>query len=299
MKMENWFWILGWFLSILTMTWNGVIIFLVFSRRHLRTKTNTFVVSLAVADFFVGANVIPSMFFLERTGRNYSLHRGLMVIKWLFLDASVMNMCSLVLDRYLAVVKPFKYLTLMTSGRVILLSSFSWGVSVAFILVESFLLFSLNTTVALHTLHLLAFVLFYLFPCLMITFCFASMLRVICKQNQVATFLGRQLRCNKRREKSALIMMTIVVSLFLVFCGLNIRCIFAVIVNDKCDRGKYRDLILVLNSAVNPLAYAFFKEDLKREINKLFCKVTSRNGNNRVEPCNKKSSRSILASSTL
>ena len=69
--------------------------------------------------------------------------------------------------------------------------------------------------------------------------------------------------------------------------------------NDKCDRGKYRDLILVLNSAVNPLAYAFFKEDLKREINKLFCKVTSRNGNNRVEPCNKKSSRSILASSTL
>ena len=100
-------------------------------------------------------------------------------------------------------------------------------------------------------------------------------------------------------EKSALIMITIVVSLFLVPCGLNIRCIFAVIVNDKCDRGKYRDLILVLNSAVNPLAYAFFKEDLKREINKLFCKVTSRNGNNRVEPCNKKSSRSILASSTL
>ena len=32
MKMETWFWILGWFLSILTMTWNGVIIFLVFGR---------------------------------------------------------------------------------------------------------------------------------------------------------------------------------------------------------------------------------------------------------------------------
>ena len=115
------------------MTWNGVIIFPVCSRQHLRTKTNAFVVSLAVADFFVGANVIPSMFFFERTGRNYSLYRGLVVIKWLFLDASVMNMCSLVLDRYLAVVKPFKYLTLMTSERVILLSSSSWGVSIAFI----------------------------------------------------------------------------------------------------------------------------------------------------------------------
>jgi len=88
MKMETWFWILGWFLSILTMTWNGVIIFLVCSRRHLRTKINAFVVSLAVADFFVGVNVIPSMFLLERTGRNYSLYRALMAIKWLFLDAS-------------------------------------------------------------------------------------------------------------------------------------------------------------------------------------------------------------------
>lgn len=273
MKMENWFWILGWLLSILAMTWNGVIIFLVWSRRHLRTKTNAFIVSLAVADFFVGASVIPSIFFLERTGRNYSLYRGLMAIKWLFLDASVMNMCSLVLDRYLAVAKPFKYLTFLTSGRVILLSSFSWGVSVAFILAESFLLFSLNTTVALRTLFLLAFILFYLFPCLMIIFCFASMLRVIYMRNQVATFLGRQLRCNKRREKSALIMMTIVVSLFLVFCGLNIRCIFAVIANDKCDRGKYKDLILVLNSTVNPLAYAFFKGDLKKEVNRCSAKL--------------------------
>ena len=163
------------------MTWNGVIIFLVCSKRHLRTKTNAFVVSLAVADFFVRVNVIPSMFLLERTGRNYSLHRGLMAIKWLFLDASVMNMCSLVLNHYLAVVKPYKYLTLMTSGRVILLSSFSWGVSVAFILVESFLLFSLNTTVALHTLFLLAFVLFYLFPCLMITFLHQCYALFICK----------------------------------------------------------------------------------------------------------------------
>ena len=47
--------------------------FLVCSRRHLRTKTNAFVISLAVAHSFVGANVIPSMFFLERTGHNYSL----------------------------------------------------------------------------------------------------------------------------------------------------------------------------------------------------------------------------------
>ena len=271
--METWFWILGWFLSILTMTGNGFFILLVCTRRHLRTKTNAFVVSLAVADFFVGMTAVPSLFLLERIGRGYSqgLYTGLKNLKWLFQDSSVINMCSLVLDRYIAVVKPLKYLTFMTSRRVIQFISFSWGLCVVFILVSSSLLFSLNPRVVLRTLFWVVFVLFYFLPCLMIIFCFARMLRVIYMQNRA--FLRQQLRFNKRREKSALIMMMIVVSLFLVLCGINIRCIFAVILNDKCDRGKYRELILVLNSAVNPLAYAFFKADLKREIKRLFCKL--------------------------
>ena len=79
--METWFWILGWFLSLLTIiiwilgwvlsflaiTGNGFTIFLVCSRRNLRTKTNAFIVSLAVADFCVGLSVIPSLFFCNFT----------------------------------------------------------------------------------------------------------------------------------------------------------------------------------------------------------------------------------------
>ena len=42
-------WILCWFLSFLTIAGNGFTIFLVCSRRNLRTKTNAFIVSLAVA----------------------------------------------------------------------------------------------------------------------------------------------------------------------------------------------------------------------------------------------------------
>ena len=217
--METWFWILGWFFSILTMTGNGFIILLVCTRRHLRTKTNAFVVSLAVADFFVGMTAVPSLFLLERIGRGYSqgLYTGLKNLKWLFQDASVINMCSLVLDRYIAVVKPLKYLTFMTSRRVIQLISFSWGLCVVFILVLSSLSFSLNPRVVSRILFCVVFVLFYFLPCLMISFCFASMLRVIYMQNRAPTFLGKQLRFNKRREKSALIMMMIVVSLFFVF----------------------------------------------------------------------------------
>ena len=60
--MKTYFWILGWSLSILAVTGNGFIIFLVCGKRKLRTKTNAFIVSLAVADFCVGMSTVPSLF---------------------------------------------------------------------------------------------------------------------------------------------------------------------------------------------------------------------------------------------
>ena len=63
--METWFWVLGWVLSVLTITGNGFIISLVGRNRPLRTKTNAFLASLAVADFLVGVGIVPSFFFCE------------------------------------------------------------------------------------------------------------------------------------------------------------------------------------------------------------------------------------------
>ena len=60
--METWFWILGGVLSFLAIIGNGFTIFLVCSRGNLRTKSNAFIVSLAVADFCVGLSGIPSLF---------------------------------------------------------------------------------------------------------------------------------------------------------------------------------------------------------------------------------------------
>ena len=67
--METSFWILGCFFSILTMTGNGFIILLVFTRRRLRTKTNAFVLSLAVADIFVEMTGVPSLFLFYHRPR--------------------------------------------------------------------------------------------------------------------------------------------------------------------------------------------------------------------------------------
>ena len=135
--METWFWVLGWFLSILTMVVNGFVIFLVCNKRQLRTKTNAFVVSLAVADFGVGMIVVPSRFFCSLTTECTPRSKeGLIVtfVRVFTIYASGTNLVSLVLERYVAVVKPLKYLTFMKRRRVIQMVVTSWGIPSLFTL---------------------------------------------------------------------------------------------------------------------------------------------------------------------
>ena len=137
-KMETWFWILGWSLSILSMTGNGFIIFLVCRRWRLRNKTNAFVVSLAVADFCAGWSAFPPLFVCEEITGCDPTASGVDYFRWLFIYASVTNLSSLVLDRYIAIVRPLSYLTFMTRRSVFQMIFMSWTIPV--VVVFAFLL---------------------------------------------------------------------------------------------------------------------------------------------------------------
>ena len=123
-------------------------------------------------------------------------------------------------------------------------------------------------------------ILFYEFlPCCVIIFCLISMFRVVYKHNRAADILTRQLRFNyhvsyKSYEKSGVILMTIVSGFFLAYISLNIRCGILYILDKWCLDWPYKIPTFVCNSAVNPLAYAFFKRDIKKEITKLMYKLT-------------------------
>ena len=274
--MELWFWILGWILSILTIAGNGFIIFLVCKKRQLRTKTNAFIVSLAVADFCVGVSVVPSFFICDITGgcKCATGHRPLWTfgIRWLFGYASVMNLCSLVLERYFAIVKPFTYLTAMTRCRVVKMIIFSWTIPIIFVVGLLLILSSISAMVFVNIFTMLV----EFFSCSILTFCTASIIRVVYKQDRAAPSLGKVRRFNQHREKSAIVMMTIVVGLFLICYGVYFRCSFAALfLNITCNDFSYKIPLFILNSAINPWAYALFKRDIRAMIKRLICRATS------------------------
>ena len=276
--METWFWILGWFLSFLTIIGNGFTIFLVCSRRNLRTKTNAFIVSLAVVDFCVGLSVIPSLFFCDLTNTCYwpqHLLSWVNFIRWLFSYTSVVNLCYLVLDRFIAIVHPLKYITLMTRRRITQAIFFSWVLTVSYNALKATFCIVLyqNDTCPFAIWPII--IVFEILPCVILILCFVSMIFHVRRHDRSARTLAKQLRFNHQvsfkthHEKSAVIMMGLVIGVFLVCYGMYLRCSFLTLSSSRCNDENYKIPVLVLNSAINPLAYAFFKRDIKKEFKRL------------------------------
>ena len=278
--METWFWVLGWFLSILTMVVNGFVIFLVCSKRQLRTKTNAFVVSLAVADFGVGMIVVPSFFFCSlATECTLSSKERLIVIllRVFTLYTSGINLVSLVLERYVAVVKPLKYLTFMKRRRVIQMVLTSWGIPSLF----SFTLLSIGL-IAIDRIGTLVGYLSLIFEvilCLILIFFLASMFLVVYNLNSRDRTLAKQLRFNhvvtraKTQNLSEVKWVALITCVFLSCYGIMMRCSLLLLTGHKyCYDFHYKIPLQVINSGINPIAYAFFKRDIQQEFKRLLFK---------------------------
>ncbi|XP_068742274.1 D(3) dopamine receptor-like [Montipora capricornis] len=281
--MRTWIWIIDWCLTILAISGNGVVIFLVLSKRQLHTKTNAILTSLAVVDFSVGIFVVPHLHFCEITKSFKCVHDPTLpmltwvnLIRWLFVYASIINLCSLVLDRYIAVAKPFAYLRFMTRRRVICIISLAWVIAIVpLIFPTAAIVFSNHVFFTIYSL-IVAIILS------------LSMVHVVFKHRRAARTLARQLRFNhktlmKTCNNMTTVKITAIVAGFAIMSySIYIHCSVIIFLNPKADCGdfEFKIPVLVSNSALNPLAYTFLKRDIKKVFKQLvkstFKRPTSR-----------------------
>jgi len=93
---------------------NALVVLSVLTNPKLRTITNRFVASLACADLSVSALVMPLAVKVEVTG-TWKLGPTLCDV-WISLDvllctASILNLCAISVDRYMAVTRPLQTFT--------------------------------------------------------------------------------------------------------------------------------------------------------------------------------------------
>ncbi|GFO06596.1 octopamine receptor 1 [Plakobranchus ocellatus] len=99
---------------------NCLVVAAVSTSRKLRTVTNVFIVNLACADLLLGVFVLPFSAVLEV--KDEWVFGNIWCQVWLAVDvwlctASILNLCCISLDRYLAITRPIRYPSLMSARR--------------------------------------------------------------------------------------------------------------------------------------------------------------------------------------
>ena len=106
----------------------NLLVVVVFARcRRLRTVTNYYVISLAVADFLVGLVGIPSAIATSvGLPRNFHLCILMNSLLLFLCTGSILSLVAVTIDRYWAVIYPLSYNARMTGCRAIRIIAICW-----------------------------------------------------------------------------------------------------------------------------------------------------------------------------
>ncbi|XP_061856023.1 D(4) dopamine receptor [Colius striatus] len=137
--------VLGIVLILLIVSGNGLVCLSVCTERALKTTTNYFIVSLAVADLLLALLVLPLYVYSEFQGGVWSLSTvlcdALMTMDVMLCTASIFNLCAISVDRFIAVSIPLNYNRRQVDLRQLILISTTWIFAFA---VASPVIFGLN-----------------------------------------------------------------------------------------------------------------------------------------------------------
>ncbi|KJH43982.1 7 transmembrane receptor [Dictyocaulus viviparus] len=117
---------------IVTIVGNALVCLAVLLVRKLKQPANFLIVSLAIADFFVGLLVMP-LALVDLLFSEWPLGRS-MCKMWTTADltlctASIVSLCAISVDRYLVVTRPLKYSAVRTTGRMLVYIVIIWVIA--------------------------------------------------------------------------------------------------------------------------------------------------------------------------
>ncbi|KAF6772342.1 hypothetical protein AHF37_08579 [Paragonimus kellicotti] len=116
-------------ITAVTIGGNLLVILAVGLVKKLRTPSNFLIVSLALSDLLVGLLVIPLTGYIDMADPKYlteALCDTYISFDVLMCTASILNLCAISIDRYLAITRPLQYAAKRTPQRMVLMIGSVW-----------------------------------------------------------------------------------------------------------------------------------------------------------------------------
>ncbi|EDO34436.1 predicted protein [Nematostella vectensis] len=294
-----WYVVLSWMLAGVIFVGNGTVMYLIITRRRLHITNNYFIFSLAVSDIATGLFIIPATFTCKTVAQSgfqcdwaatYAVFNT-------FLFASVANVCSMTLDRYISIVIPLRYFMYMTNKAVVWILIVTWGVP--FLIAFIPLIWSYNPVLAplarkiFDPIQILVFVILPICLMLLVYARIFVIARRISKQtsqtqnqlryndnnSNINGNVNRKERRERRNREGSVGVIGAVIILFAICWVVPIYDSMCTVYN-VCKNIPLHipQTFLHINSAINPIVYALLKKDIKIEMTRLFRSRSARLG---------------------
>lgn len=274
----SWFFIVSWFPSAVAIFGNGLIIFMIISKTSLHTLPNGFVISLALADFAVGLLFFPITFFCGKlafceNGFGYGYDIAVLAIY-----SSVTNLCAMSVDRWVAIVKPMRYIAWMSSRRAAFLVALAWVVPLALDFIPALCMRLEKCNLTNKALISSKMILLEIVPCLFLLIITVQIMLTARRHWWQNARLRAQLRINladRRRYRevsTAMVIITVLIVFLACYC-VELYSVVRFLLTSSAPTVEVVHVIaflIIVNSAANPIAYAMFKRDIRKEL-KSFC----------------------------
>lgn len=287
-RMVVWYWSVRAAIAILTVLGNGLVMYLIIRNRRLRVIPNAFIFALALSDFLVGAVITPTDFACTYWYPHSCKPENLLLVFDILIHLSVTNLCSLTFDRYMAVVRPLKYHHFMSRGRVVLILSITWLSATVFPSI-GYICLSYNLELTRKVLRVTDITFLQILPPILLAIAYMRMVFIARQHEKTVRLQHSQLKFNygnsshtskfrskqgDSRERASVRMIgAVIVAFFLCYALAIFRSLHMYIMHKHLPVTViYVSRILLLsNSAVNFLVYAFLKKDFKQEFQRM-CK---------------------------
>ncbi|EDV19205.1 5-hydroxytryptamine receptor 4 [Trichoplax sp. H2] len=278
---------------------NLFVVIVIIKHHQLRTITNFFIINVAAADILVGALVMPFTIYAVITSVHRLTDSRWCIVEWFlsaFLpSASSLSLCCVSLDRFFAITNPYFYRQIVTKQRAVIGEILSWTIagicaSTQFTWTTNPILFCDKLAYGTGLLHdkiymTVALCIVCFIPILLFIYIYGTIFSIaaahakkIRRDSRASSISSRKSmkksRCNsEQRESKAAKATAIIVGAF-VLCWLPFTIVM--LVNRWLGRtplviNAFTAMVVMGNSAINPILYVVFKRDIKCVVKKICC----------------------------
>ncbi|XP_073685308.1 trace amine-associated receptor 13c-like [Garra rufa] len=266
-------------LSVWTVFLNLLVIISISHFKKLHTPTNLIILSLAVADLFVGLIVIPiqAIKLIETCWHFGDIFCGLfLAFTGVLLSASLNNLVLIAVDRYVAVCHPLLYQQKITTTKTLVIICICWlwssTYNISFITdngyfdraSRAYMCYGECPFMVSFAWGMTDLFLSFIFPCTVIIILYLKIFYVAHQQVKVINSLMKGGKCvtegsmKRKSESKAALTLGIIVTVYLL-CWIPYY-ILSLTVNTVISFKIATFLLwaLYINSGLNPLVYALF-----------------------------------------